>query len=658
MSPSKKTLNILVVEDNQADTEMIRIYLEESKMRHKLYSAQSLMEAFLQLGEHSIDLVLLDFGLPDSKGLNTLNSYLKRFATIPVIVMTGLKDQRKGTESVRAGAQDYLVKGEFNSKQLVKVIQYSLERFRINELARKKAEHSDSEKNKLQALQQMALISTWEMDIVTNAMKWSPELFQTFQLRPNQFPPSLSDYLNFVHREDKEAVETFFTEAIKFEENGPIEHRIMIDNRIVKNISLRTRIKFDEKTNKVLLLGSVQDVTRYGKSIDDQTTNEILDEEKEKNKINTNDFINQISFNIRTPLSTLVHLIYLLEKTTLNRQQKKLLLDLKTTIDDLSFTLSNLVNLSILSNENLPLVLEHFRPIDLLESIERVMVFKAQQNNREIDIYIDSRLAINVQGDSDKLGQLFFCMMELAFIHSDEGTFVKVRCTNGEEEGKVKNKNSTLVVQLEYSGLLPEWPFEETDMETTAEDVLDLIRPQEMSQSRERLLAVVFIRLCKQLNIKHQTNVFNNGVFMDLEIPLKIGRHISDSIPEFPQKKTSILLVEDHPMHQIATKQILTTWSDKVDVTIASNGKIALAKVKTKSFDIVLMDLQMPVMDGMIATSQIRQTSSVPIIALTASTSKQEEERCYQIGMNEYLAKPFKPEDLYRRVMLLIHEED
>ena len=171
MSPIRKILNILIVEDNQADTEMIRIYLEESKMRHKLFSAESLMEAFLLLSEHTIDLVLLDFGLPDSNGLNTLNSYLKRFSTVPVIVMTGLKDQRKGTESVRAGAQDYLVKGEFNSKQLVKVIRYSLERFRINEQARKKAELSDSEKDKLQTLHQMTLISTWEMDIVTNAMK-------------------------------------------------------------------------------------------------------------------------------------------------------------------------------------------------------------------------------------------------------------------------------------------------------------------------------------------------------------------------------------------------------------------------------------------------------------------------------------------------------
>ncbi|MEZ4986197.1 MAG: response regulator [Saprospiraceae bacterium] len=76
-----------------------------------------------------------------------------------------------------------------------------------------------------------------------------------------------------------------------------------------------------------------------------------------------------------------------------------------------------------------------------------------------------------------------------------------------------------------------------------------------------------------------------------------------------------ILLVEDHPMHQIATRQLLTTWSELVTVTIANNGKIALDKAKEQSFDIILLDIQMPVMDGMTAAMHLRQFSTVPIIA-------------------------------------------
>ena len=109
-------------------------------------------------------------------------------------------------------------------------------------------------------------------------------------------------------------------------------------------------------------------------------------------------------------------------------------------------------------------------------------------------------------------------------------------------------------------------------------------------------------------------------------------------------------------MQQIATKQVLTTWSDKVTVAVADNGKVALAKAKETAFDIVLMDLQMPVMDGWDAGANMRHFSSVPIIALSASNSKQEEDRCYQVGFNDYLAKPFQPEELYHRIMLLVHD--
>jgi len=108
---SKKMLSILVIEDNRADVEMIRIFLEDSKPKHQLLNAESLSEGFYLLDEHDIDLVLLDLNLPDTNGFNTLRRFLEKSPGVPVVVMTGLSDQRKGTESVRAGAQDYLLKG-------------------------------------------------------------------------------------------------------------------------------------------------------------------------------------------------------------------------------------------------------------------------------------------------------------------------------------------------------------------------------------------------------------------------------------------------------------------------------------------------------------------------------------------------------------------
>lgn len=643
------TQNILLVEDNDADREDIHIMLREAKHKYTLYDAQSLSEAYLQLKELSVDLVLLDLGLPDSTGFQTLLRYLDKSSNVPVVVMTGFNKQQLGTKAVRAGAQDYLVKGEFRGGQLIKSIRYALERFRHQAAAEQLADAYSTEGDRLRELYRMASLGDWEMDVVTTSMTWSDELFHIMELTPHSFSPTLSDYLQYVHREDRTQVEQFITEAMEQESSGPIEHRILVNNRQVKHLSVRTKLRFDEKSNQVLLIGSVQNITR--KEIEPQPViraeGEPVAEQKELT-LDPNNILNQISFNIRTPLSTIINLLYLFEQTQLSNQQAKHLADLKTAFDDLSFTLSNLVNLSILSNDDLPLAKEYYRPQDLLESIQRVMSFKAQQNNRELDMYIDSHLSFMVQGDSNVLGQLFFCLTELAFLHSIEEAFLKLRCTKAE----TKAKQVCLVVQLEYSGLMPKLPEDIEDLTTI--NPVQILQPQSLSNNREYLLSIVFLRLCKQLNVSYKLNAQKGGVYMDLEIPLVLKDKTSD-YPAEPQQELKVLLVEDHPMHQIATKQILSNWSDKVTVTVANNGKVALNKLKDNEYHIILMDLQMPEMDGMTAVAQIRQTSAIPIIALTASTSKQEEERCYDIGMNDYLAKPFQAVDLQRRIIKLTH---
>jgi CheY-like chemotaxis protein len=109
--------------------------------------------------------------------------------------------------------------------------------------------------------------------------------------------------------------------------------------------------------------------------------------------------------------------------------------------------------------------------------------------------------------------------------------------------------------------------------------------------------------------------------------------------------------VEDHFLNQIATKKVLTSWSEYVTVDIAENGLIAVEKFLEYGYDLILMDIQMPVMNGLEAARRIRENSHVPIIALTANSTKQEQDNCLEIGMNDYLAKPFQPRELYARIM-------
>jgi hypothetical protein len=112
-----------------------------------------------------------------------------------------------------------------------------------------------------------------------------------------------------------------------------------------------------------------------------------------------------------------------------------------------------------------------------------------------------------------------------------------------------------------------------------------------------------------------------------------------------------VLLVEDNDINRLYARSILKKWHCYIDV--AENGLVAIEKVKNSYFDVVLMDVQMPVMDGYEATRAIRMlepSAKIPIIALTANATPRDIEKCLEAGMNDYLPKPFTPDDLYRKL--------
>jgi CheY-like chemotaxis protein len=115
-----------------------------------------------------------------------------------------------------------------------------------------------------------------------------------------------------------------------------------------------------------------------------------------------------------------------------------------------------------------------------------------------------------------------------------------------------------------------------------------------------------------------------------------------------------VLLVEDNDINRLYAKSILKNWQCFTDT--AENGLVAIEKIKNQAYDVVLMDIQMPVMDGYETTKAIRLMNSpmrdVPVIALTANATKADVEKCMAAGMNDYLPKPFTPDDLYRKLFI------
>jgi CheY-like chemotaxis protein len=129
-----------------------------------------------------------------------------------------------------------------------------------------------------------------------------------------------------------------------------------------------------------------------------------------------------------------------------------------------------------------------------------------------------------------------------------------------------------------------------------------------------------------------------------------------------PSTHFNLLLVEDHKMNQLVAKKTLERQFPNIKISIAENGKEAIAMLEKKTFSIVLMDLQMPVMDGQEATKYIREQmqepiSSIPILAMTAHAHISKDEQFKDYGMDDFVLKPFEPEQLFEKISINIRLE-
>jgi DNA-binding response OmpR family regulator len=132
---NNKPIKVLLIEDNIGDYQLILRMLDKSENTEFELTHVSRLSAGLKLLQNDIfDIILLDLGLPDCQGLESFQVTLKKHPSIPIIILTGLANEETGINAIKYGAQDYLVKGEFNGKLLVRAIQYAIERKKIEGL--------------------------------------------------------------------------------------------------------------------------------------------------------------------------------------------------------------------------------------------------------------------------------------------------------------------------------------------------------------------------------------------------------------------------------------------------------------------------------------------------------------------------------------------
>ncbi|GAB3741142.1 PAS domain S-box protein [Spirosoma lituiforme] len=357
-------------------------------------------------------------------------------------------------------------------------------------------------------------------------------------------------------------------------------------------------------------------------------------------------FFANMSHEIRTPLNAIIGMSHLLFDTQPTQQQREYIDILKTSADFLHSLISDLLDMTKIEAGRIEI---HARPFDLaglLRSTQKVFQMKLQGRPISVDVLLDARITDEFIGDDVMLNQILMNLVGNAEKFTEQGKIqITARITREEQDKQW--------VEFTVSDTGVGIPGEKLDM---VFQKFKQVNPQGFKHKGTGLGLAITKELVEiqsgTISVTSQVDVGSSFTF---EIPYIKSlvpveqKNVDKQLTLVEELKTcNVLIVEDNLMNQTYIGSLLNKWN--IPYTMASDGKQAVEKAKGQRFDIILMDIQMPIMNGYEATVAIRSTQNpnqnTAIIALTASAMLDHKSVAMEAGMNDFLTKPFEPNQL------------
>ncbi|NVO19562.1 MAG: PAS domain S-box protein [Bacteroidetes bacterium] len=364
-------------------------------------------------------------------------------------------------------------------------------------------------------------------------------------------------------------------------------------------------------------------------------------------------FLANMSHEIRTPLNAIIGMIGMLDNITLDESQKKILRNLNTSSDSLFNIINDILDFSKIESGQFDLDNTDFNLKELVKKVYDTQEYKAEDKNIQFRYEIDTDLSPVLIGDPVRLQQVLVNLVSNAIKFTTEGT-VNLNCKllakeNGMNKIKFSVEDTGIGISSDHLSKIFESFQQEDESITRTYGGTGLGLP--ISKQLVELMG-------GSIQVSSIKDVGSKFYFI-LDLPVgssKIASNTSETIKPSQDSLVGvkILLVEDNKFNQIIAQSLLEKW--QTEVHIAENGQQAVEILKTTAFDLILMDLQMPVMDGLTASLIIRTQLNIttPILALTANVLKGVIEKCKEAGMNGYVSKPFNPDEFYLKLLSLL----
>ena len=452
---------------------------------------------------------------------------------------------------------------------------------------------------------------------------------------------SVADSPLTLRHKDGKLTDVLFNGSVYKDDRGNVLGVVIVARDITNQKRIAT-----ELTEAIVFAEMATEIAEVAKNKAESST--LIAENAVKAK---QQFLSNMSHEIRTPMNAIIGFTKVLLKTELNPKQKEYLTAIKLSGDALIVLINDILDLAKVDAGKMTFEQVPFKMSVSISAMIHLFETKIWEKNLLLIKEYDERIPEVLLGDPVRLHQIILNLVSNAVKFTSKGSItVSVRLQSEDEEK----------VSIEFSVKDTGIGISESKMTTIFDNF------QQATSGTSRLYGGTGLGLAivKQLvepqggTISVSSKLEEGSVFSfvlsfqkttaDAEIEV-VSTELDDE-----NNNIRVLVVEDIPLNQLLMKTLLDDFGFERDM--AENGKIAIEKLKSKEFDVILMDLQMPEMNGFEATDFIRNRmhSDIPIIALTADVTTVDLAKCKAVGMNDYIAKPVDERILYSKIIALV----
>ncbi|WP_372640774.1 ATP-binding protein, partial [Ancylomarina sp.] len=446
--------------------------------------------------------------------------------------------------------------------------------------------------------------------------------------------------LTIRHKKGK-LTDVLFNGSVYKDEDGNVDGVVIVARDVTEQKRIAT-----ELTEAIVFAEMATLIAEEAKSNAEKAT--LVAEEAVKAK---QLFLSNMSHEIRTPMNAIIGFTKVMLKTELSEKQEEYLKAIKTSGDALIVLINDILDLAKVDAGKMTFEQIPFKMSLSIAAMLHLFENNIHEKNLKLVKDYDTNIPDVLVGDPVRLHQIILNLVSNAVKFTSKGKItVSIRLID-EDEKKV-----TIEFTVSDTGIgIPEDKIEKI-FENFQQGTCGTSR---LFGGTGLGLAIVKQLVETQGGSIHVSSKINEGSTFGFTLSFQKTKAKADFEPEIAElnddlKNIKVLVVEDIPLNQLLMKTLLDDFGFECD--IAANGKIAIEKMQTKLHDIILMDLQMPEMNGFEATEYIRNkmNSTIPIIALTADVTTVDLAKCKSVGMNDYIAKPVDERLLYSKMVGLI----